>query len=530
MARSPQWVTVKKELYQHVLNQVQQRWGRIGKQIQAYSKNYISEKSDKWKLADKDELFFKIAESRVIVLGDFHSLHQSQRSHMRIIKNIQLEDFKIALECVAFQHQKYVDQYLSGDLSEKEFVKKVNWKKNWGFPWEHYREIFEFAKVKRKKILALNDLRLMNFKDSLLKRDRVASKIIDKELSSSQDPIFIIYGELHLSSKSFYAFKRKHKNVNVLKVYQNIDNIYFQLMQQNKEAEVDVVRLSDGDYCLLNVPPWVKWQSYLMFLEKKYDSEIEEENPDYTDYVDQYIKVISKELDMQIDSKNLSVYTSNDFSFLKKMKKELTDKEFAFYELLIEEEKSFYLPKLGIGYLGRITINQAAALAMQYIYFEKLKLRRMPTDLPKDFIKLIWVEAICYFGSKIINPKRKTETIKDIKNKVNQFGSKKTDKEALKLALFQKTKELMVLAGRNFSSSRMLVQKDSSYILCANLLGSMMGEKLYKGYREQVFSLSFLKMLFNKRIDNANFDKTYYETIEIIENLPESFKSKADKL
>jgi hypothetical protein len=88
----------------------------------------------------------------------------------------------------------------------------------------------------------------------------------------------------------------------------------------------------------------------------------------------------------------------------------------------------------------------------------------------------------------------------------------------------------MVLAGRNFSSSRMLVQKDSSYILCANLLGSMMGEKLYKGYREQVFSLSFLKILFNKRIDNTNFDKTYYETIEIVENLPESFKSKTDKL
>jgi hypothetical protein len=154
----------------------------------------------------------------------------------------------------------------------------------------------------------------------------------------------------------------------------------------------------------------------------------------------------------------------------------------------------------------------------------------MPTDLPKDFTKLIWLEAVCYFGSKIINPKRKTETIKDIKNKVNQFGAKKTDKEALKLALFQKTKELMVLAGRSFSTTRMLVQKNSSYILCANLLGSMMGEKLYKGYRDQIFSLNFLKSLFAKRIDIANFEKTYYETIEIIENLPESFKSKTDKL
>lgn len=530
MARSPQWVTIKKELYQHVLNQVQLRWGRIGKQIQAYSKTYISDKSDRWKLADKEELFLRISQSDVIVLGDFHSLHQSQRSHMRIIKNIQIEEFKIAVECIAFQHQKFVDLYLAGELSEKEFLKKVNWKKNWGFPWENYKEIFDFAKLKRKKIVALNDLRLMNFKDSLLKRDRVAAKLIEKELLVSAEPIFIIYGELHLSSKTFYSYRKKIKDIKILKIYQNIDNIYFQLMQQNKEAEVDVVKLSEEEYCLLNVPPWVKWQSYLMFLEKKYDSEIEEENPDFTDYVDQYIKVISKELEVQVDTKNLSVYTSNDFSFLKKLKKEVSAKEFAFYELLIEEEKSFYAPKVGIGYLGRLTINQAAALAMQYIYFENLKLVKLPVNLPEDFTKLIWIEAICYFGSKIINPKRKTETIKDIKNKVNQFGSKTTDKEALKLALFQKTKELMVLAGRNFTASKMNVHKDSSYVVCANLLGSLMGEKLYKGYREQYFSLSFLKALLAKRIDQGRFEKTYYETIEVIENLPEAFKSKTDKL
>lgn len=530
MARSPEWVTVKKELYHHVLNQVQLRWGRIGKQIQAYSKNYLSAKNDKWKLATKEALFAQVEKSRVIVMGDFHSLHQSQRSHMRIIKNVHLDDFKIALECVAFQHQKYVDQYLAGDLDEKDFVKKINWKKNWGFPWEHYREIFEYAKLKRKKIIALNDIKLMNFKDSLVKRDRVASKIIEKELSQGQEPIFIIYGELHLSSKSFYAFQKKHKNLNVLKIYQNIDNIYFQLMDLNKEADVDVVSLGEKEFCLLNVPPWVKWQTYLMFLEKKYDSEIEEENPDFTDYVDQYVKVIAKELEIKIDTKNLSVYTSNDFSFLKQIKKELTEKEFAFYELLIEEEKSFYIPSMGIGYLGRMTINQAAALAMQYIYFENLKLKKMPIALSKDFTKLIWIEAVCYFGSKIINPKRKTETIKDIKNKVNQFGGKSSDKEALKLALFQKTKELMMLTGRSFSSAKMVVQKEASYIHCANLLGSLIGEKLYKGYRDNFFKLDFLKGLLAKKLDSNGFDKVYYETLEVMENLPDSFKSKTDKL
>lgn len=530
MARVAEWVKIKRELYQHVYGQVQSRWGRVGNQIHVYRKKYEQENLRPWKLSHREELFDRINESQVIVLGDFHSLHQSQRSHLRLLKNFKHNEFKIAVECICIQHQKYLDQFLQGDIEAKDFLKKVNWKKNWGFPWEHYEEIFLFAKQKKIKMVALNDLKLMNFKDSLAKRDKIAAKIIQQELIKGSEPIFIIYGESHLTSKIFFEFGKKNKNIEVLKIFQNIDDIYFQLMDQNKEDEVDVIKFNSNEFCLMNVPPWVKWQSYLMFLEKKYDSEIESDNPDYTDYVDQYIKVIAKELSIAYDSKNLSVYTSNDFSFLKKIKTSMTAEELEFYEILIEEEKSFYIPKLGIGYLGRLTINQASALAMQYIYFEYLKIKKMPFLLPQDFISLIWIEGICYFGSKIINPKRKTETIRDIKKKVMQFGSKDSDKEALKLALFQKTKELMKMSGRSFAKTRMPVLKKASYIQCANLLGSMIGEKLYKGYRANFISLKFLHSLLRKRIGVKSFDSAYYEMLEDIENLPESFKSKSDKL
>lgn len=530
MAQVPEWIKLKKELYSHVHNQVQLRWGRLGIEIHAYREKYNHEVHRSWEISSKDELFSAIEKAKVIVLGDFHSLHQSQRSHLRILKNYTIDEFKIAVECVSYQHQKYIDQFLAGEINEKEFLLKINWKKNWGFPWEHYSEIFHFAKQSKIKIIGLNDVKLMSFKDSLLKRDKLATKIINKELAKGKESIFVIYGELHLTSKDFLLLNKVNRKLNCLRVFQNVDEIYFELMGMNKEAEVDVVRYNEKEFCLMNVPPWVKWQSYLMYIEKKYDSEIDTENPDYTDYVDQYIKVIAKELNIDCDTKNLSVYTSNDFSFLKSMKKDLSESEFAFYELLIEEEKSFYIPKLGIGYLGRMTINQAAALAMQYVYFEFIKVDKIPSMLPNNFINLIWIEAVCYFGSKLINPKRKTETIRDIKLKVVQFGSKDSNKEALKLALYQKTKELMRLSGRSFSHKKMIINKKASYIQCANLLGSMIGEKLYKGYRDQFVSLAMLKQLFGKKIDGKNFDKTYYAMLEIIENLPEAFNSKADKL
>jgi hypothetical protein len=522
-------VLIKRELYQYVLNQVNLRSGSPRSEINKYKKNYDHLNHRAWKISHRDELFQLIRKSKLIFMGDFHSLHQSQRSHLRILKNIQLKSFRIAVECIAYQHQKYLDQYLRDEIAEDEFLKKVAWKKTWGFPWENYQEIFHWAKQNKIPIIALNDVKHRNLKDSLKKRDVIANQILTEQRELSPSPIFVIYGESHLASK--HLMKGFDNNgFKYLKIFQNIDEIYFELMDINKEDDIDVVKFNKNEYCIMNVPPWVKWQSHLMYLENKYDHEIENESLDFTDYIDQYIKLISKELRMDINSKNLSVYSSFDFSFLKKLQQSTTRDEFNFYKLLIEEERTFYIPRLGLGYLGRSTINQAAALAMQYVYFQQNKIKDIKYDLPDHFLSLIWLEAISYFGSKLINPKRKTETITDIKKRILDSDTKEIKKEPLKLALFQKTKEVMILSGRPVLKNRMEVKRNSSYIRCANLLGSLLGEKIYKGYKSKFLSLEFVLSLVSKKIGTKSFDLFYYEMLEVIENLPEAFKSKLDRL
>ncbi|MBL7543780.1 MAG: ChaN family lipoprotein [Bdellovibrionaceae bacterium] len=522
-------VQIKRDLYQYVLNQVNLRSGSPQSEINNYKKTYDHLNHRAWKLSNRDELFRVIRKSKLIFMGDFHSLHQSQRSHMRILKNIQLKTFRIAVECIAYQHQKYLDQYLNNEIDENSFLKKVAWKKLWGFPWEHYREIFHWAKQNRISIIALNDLKHRNLKDSLRKRDSIANHILSERRKKSASPIFVIYGESHLASKTLMNDLDKQK-VKYIKIFQNIDEIYFELMDLNKEDDVDVIKFNKNEYCIMNVPPWVKWQSHLMYLENKYDHEIENETLDFTDYIDQYIKLIAQELKINVNTKNLSVYSSFDFSFLKRFQQNTTRDEYSFYKLLIEEERTFYIPRLGFGYLGRSTINQASSLAMQYVYFELNKIKDVKFSLPEHFLSLIWLEAISYFGTKLINPKRKTETIADIKKKILDSDTKEIQKEPLKLALFQKAKEIMVLSGRPVLRNKMEVKRNSSYIRCANLLGSLLGEKIYKGYKRQAISLEFVLSLISKKIGTQPFDMFYYEMLEVIENLPETFKSKIDRL
>jgi hypothetical protein len=52
--------------------------------------------------------------------------------------------------------QKDLDDYLSGALSEREFLKKTQYFKRWQFDYNLYREIIEYAKAKNIPVIALN--------------------------------------------------------------------------------------------------------------------------------------------------------------------------------------------------------------------------------------------------------------------------------------------------------------------------------------------------------------------------------------
>ena len=98
-----------------------------------------------------------MAGAKVVLSADFHAYAQSQRAHFRLLRDhLGPGPVVLALECLGAEHEKTAADFLSGVISEARFLEVIGWDKNWGFPWESYRPLFELARDLGFRIRGLN--------------------------------------------------------------------------------------------------------------------------------------------------------------------------------------------------------------------------------------------------------------------------------------------------------------------------------------------------------------------------------------
>ncbi len=525
MKQAEKWFQIRFDLYQHVLARVSQRVGREPRDLVAYRETFEKQFVKNWTVTSADELFRRLNESDIVFLADFHALQQSQKTHLRILKKIKMaRPPLLALECIEAKYQKYLDRYMAGTLSEADFLRLVRWQENWGFPWENYRPIFTWARQKKVLVYGVNT----RAKKKLAERDLFASRKIQalhKKHPGLQ--VFVIFGDLHMAPehllKKVVLPKEKH-----LLILQNSEKIYFQELRRSGKNAAELVRLDKNSFCILNVPPWVKWQNYLMFLEKTYDQNLDE-RVDYTDHVLTYAKVLSKELGIKVSLSDLSVYTAADSSFWENIQKTCSPPEAEWVARLIDEESVFYLPATRSGYLPRASVNQAVGLAMEYLLFKSSSLQMNLLEMPEYLIHWIWVNGWSYFGSKIINPKRKTDTLMDIKARLTSPKGK-LEREPLQVALSHKIYELGAASGRRMPQKKFKVRRKRSYIIAAELLGGLMGEKIFEAYLRNKLSAVKIRELLSTSMSSESFPPEYFKFVQFLEGIPISFQSKEEKI
>lgn len=531
------WLRIRKDLSRQTESEV---WHRLGKEtvdLKNYRAEYDTEFNKKWQVSDKDELLQHLLNARLILLGDFHALQQSQKAHLRVLK--QMPDpskIVLGLECFEAADQAHLDRYFQGRGSEREFLKAVQWQKKWGFPWENYKPLIRWAQKNKVKVYGLNRAVKQSSARGLKQRDQFAAQKISEILKNhAQHTCFVVYGDLHLAQAHLPAEILKlqgHGFRNeIVRIFQNAEKIYFQLLNRELESSVDLVKFSRRDFCLMSVPPWVKWQNYLLYLEKSHDVDLQDEDDilDYTDYVGRYVRIISEELGAGTGADELSVYTAQDPLFWEKLQDRFSSSELKWLQSFIEDGISFYIPELKIGYLARTSVNHASSLAMQFVHAQLSGRTRLTLKMPDDFLRQIWIEGVTYFGSKMINHKRKTDTVFDLKASLASRHQQDQGKDAMMLALAQKMHELMVISGRSRAQTYK-PRRRWSYQQAAALLGGMLGERLYNGYRKKVMKTETVLSLVKKPVDYEKFELLYYELLEVIEALPAPFRSKTEKL
>ncbi len=112
----------------------------------------------KKRIITRSQLTQQLAKAKIVYLGETHDSAEDHRLQLEIIGQLQKKNSKLAIALEMFQrpYQDAVNDYLAGKIDEQELLEKSEYKQRWGYPWQYYAPIVQFAKAKKLPVLALN--------------------------------------------------------------------------------------------------------------------------------------------------------------------------------------------------------------------------------------------------------------------------------------------------------------------------------------------------------------------------------------
>jgi len=110
------------------------------------------------KIIRLDEIVGNISNKTIIYIGETHTSYEDHKVQLAVIMDLYEKghNFAIGMEMFQKPFQNAIDDYILGNITEKEFLKKTRYFKRWGYDYNLYREIINFAKAKKIPIVALN--------------------------------------------------------------------------------------------------------------------------------------------------------------------------------------------------------------------------------------------------------------------------------------------------------------------------------------------------------------------------------------
>ena len=120
------------------------------------------------------------ADSRIVYIGEYHDKFAHHAVQLQVIKSLYQKNPKLAIGMEMFQRpfQKVVDDYISGAIDERTFLKRTEYFKRWVFDYNLYKPILDFAREKKIPVVALNQRKEITDKvsrsglDSLTEEER----------------------------------------------------------------------------------------------------------------------------------------------------------------------------------------------------------------------------------------------------------------------------------------------------------------------------------------------------------------------
>jgi hypothetical protein len=441
------------------------------------------------KVSTQEELLEAILKSDIVYLGDYHTNNQSQRTLLRLLKLMveKIPDLGLGLELVSRKHQKFLDAYLAEKISEETFLEKIRFRKYWYFDlWQNFKPIFDFARFHHLPVFAIEWS--LAGEAPLQTRDRKSAGLIASVLKTDPKMKLVVFaGDLHVAPEHLprevqRELKKNKDSKKELIVYQNSESIYWELAEDGVEDKVEIVRISDREFCIINTPPIVWQQSYLNWLEH------DEGSIDWDDAKHSFLVLLKQIADflgipIPPESEEVEVFTCGDLSFLKKLSDDgsFSKKEILQIKKQILASESYCIPQKKCVYLANLSLNHASEEAAHYLKF-LCSGEEAPRDPVDAFYANTLHEALGFFGSKIINHKRKCFHEKEYRGLVEYLRSAKVPrsrKQELEIALLVLEHRELDKKGISVRSRKYFKSRPDLFFGVTHGLGYMLGDRLY---------------------------------------------------
>jgi len=499
--------------------------------VEAYEKEYFRYLKKFQYISNKADLVKKVSSADLVFHGDYHTLRQSQRCVLRILREIQgKREIILCLEMFHGADQKYINGFMSGELSEGTFIDKIDYSKKWPFSWRNWSPIIYFCQDHKIPLLGINSQAGEGIR-GLRDRDRYSARIITKALLRNPDKlIYVVDGDFHISPAHLpkmvdQMLEMLDVQIKQVTIYQNAENLYWKLCQEGKE-ESDVIRINENSYCVMNTMPANKVQSYLNWLEFSEDAYYpvhrEWEDDGYGGQglsVEEIVSEISAILKIELPAhwlEKLTVYYASNLDFMDLIHNmpELKGKIRLIKEK-IRNEEGFVLEYSRAGndayliYLPNSNINMAAEEASHFVNAVsrgRIQVRLSPFD---RFYWNVLTECMGFFGSKFINEKRKAHSENSLRRLLGQIKHKEYRKDdAMVPQVARYILQHYALQRRSGEAKDFEKKFDTQYrhrsslpIMFSTQLGYMVGNKLYYAVKKGRFPLSKIRGYFQNPFD-----------------------------
>ena len=112
----------------------------------------------------RDDVLITLAKRAVVLLGESHDQAEHHRWQLHTITALfsHRPDMVLGFEMFPRRVQPVLDRWSKGELSESDFLREVDWAQIWGFAAELYLPLFNFSRMHRLPMLALNIDRATN--------------------------------------------------------------------------------------------------------------------------------------------------------------------------------------------------------------------------------------------------------------------------------------------------------------------------------------------------------------------------------